>query len=118
MQLNNIAVLQEAIRAAHQCESRHVKSVRVREPYAAELAWQGTVETFELLDRPAATQCYAWAYREYSQTKTMLILGSEEIPGPEAAVEAVIVARRAQRRRSGPGVSPDSDTTRNLVPRR
>ena len=106
MQLNNIPVLQEAIRAAEHCESRHLKTVRVRETFAAELAWEGMVETFELLNHPTATECYAWAYRENSETKTMLILRSERNDGPEAAVEAAIAERRKHRRPNARRLSP------------
>jgi hypothetical protein len=47
-----IEELQEAIRAIHGCESRHVATSHVTEVFEGELAWTGEVETFESTGHP------------------------------------------------------------------
>lgn len=66
--------LQEAIWAVHGCESRHIASVPVREEFDGGVAWEGTVEVFDLTGHPKAKRCYAWSYREGKQTRSTAVL--------------------------------------------
>jgi hypothetical protein len=56
-----IEFLGSAIKNAHGCESRHVRTVFVSVLFQGVTAWEGEVEVFELKGHPTAVQCYAWS---------------------------------------------------------
>jgi hypothetical protein len=48
----NITDLTDAIRATHGCESFFVESVPIKEVFKDQIAWEGTVEVFALINHP------------------------------------------------------------------
>ena len=57
------------------------------------VAWQGTVEVFDLLCHEKAKRAYAWQYYDSGQTKTVAILEIPPVDSPESAVKVAIAAR-------------------------
>jgi hypothetical protein len=59
-----IPALQDAIRDLHGCESKHLRTVRVREKGpTGKTVWRGEVEVFSLVRHPKAMKAYAWSER-------------------------------------------------------
>lgn len=87
--MKDVQLLQKAIRETHGCDSQHVESVPVVEQFGNKIAWQGTVEVFDLVGHPKAKRAYAWTYRDGDQNKTIAVL---EIPPVDSAQSAVKVA--------------------------
>jgi len=85
--------LQEAIRATHGCESRYVESVSVREVFNGIVAWEGTVEVFDLIDHPKAKRCYAWSFQDGNQTRSVTVLELPPVDSPETAVRVAIASK-------------------------
>jgi hypothetical protein len=92
-----ITKLKDAIRATHGCESLHVESVPVKEVFEKQIAWEGTVEVFDLIGHPKAKRAYAWSYRDGDKNKTIAVL---EIPPVDSAQSAVKVAIAAKAKAS------------------
>jgi len=88
-----ITKLKDAIRATHGCESLHVESVPVVEQFENKIAWQGTVEVFDLLGHPKAKRAYAWTYRDGDQNKTVAVLEIPPVDSPQSAVKVAIAAK-------------------------
>ena len=88
-----ITELKNAIRATHGCESLHVKSVPVVEQFENKIAWQGTVEVFDLVGHPQAKRAYAWTYREGDQNKTIAVLEVPPVDSPQSAVKVAIASK-------------------------
>ncbi len=59
-----LSQLKEAIRAVHSCDSLHVSTSRVKAEFEGATAWDGEVETFDLISHPKAKRCHAWGYEE------------------------------------------------------
>jgi hypothetical protein len=89
-----IAKLQDHIRAAHGCEALHVSTNRVRALWDFRLAWQGDVETFDLIGHPAATRCYVWTYEEGDPPRIAAVLELPPVDSPYTAVDAFIASRK------------------------
>lgn len=84
--------LQTVIRHLHGADSRHVESVTVLERFQGKTVWDGNVETFELLNHPKATRCYAWSdLAEREQITAVLEL--PPVRNANDAVKAYIVKR-------------------------
>jgi hypothetical protein len=66
----SIKELQETIKAKHGCDSRHVASENVYQPFDGGIGRQGTVEVFDLIDCPEPKRACAWIYWEGDQQKT------------------------------------------------
>jgi hypothetical protein len=92
-----ITTLKDAIRATHGCESLHVKSVRVKEIFEGQTAWQGTVEVFDLVGHSTAKRAYAWTYRDGDQNKTIAVLGLPPVDSPQSAVKVAIASKGRQK---------------------
>jgi len=88
-----IEKLQAEIRATHGCDSRHVSTNRVRALWDFRLAWQGDVETFDLIDHSAAARCYAWTYEDGGQPRIAAVLELPPINSPFTAVDAFIASQ-------------------------
>ena len=86
----DITELKNAIRSTHGCESLHVESVRVKEAFEGETAWEGTVEVFELVGHQTAKRAYAWMHRDGDQNQTMTVLGVSPVNSPQNAVKKAI----------------------------
>ena len=92
-----ITKLKDAIRATHGCESLHVESVPVVEQFENEIAWQGTVEVFDLVGHPEAKRAYAWTYRDGDQDKTVAVLEIPPVDSAKTAVKVTIAAKAKKR---------------------
>jgi len=85
--------LKLAIRKLHGVDSRHRKSVRVREIFCGIKLWDGIVEHFDLYGHPTATRVYAWSYPaedEPNRTRCVAVLNRKPVFSPETAVRAFI----------------------------
>ncbi|MEJ1971568.1 MAG: hypothetical protein WDM96_03375 [Lacunisphaera sp.] len=92
--MNYISELQKAIHSLHGCDSKHIKSVHVKEEFQGQVLWDGDVELFKLIDHKTANEAYAWAYlddKQKAQYVTVLHVGP--IDSPEKAVKAMIASR-------------------------
>ncbi len=88
-----IARLQKAIRATHGCGSRHFTTVPVTEKFRGQIAWQGEVEVFDLINHATAGTCYAWSYDDNGTTRTTAVLGLPPVDSAETAVKVAIAAK-------------------------
>lgn len=88
-----IQQLQEAIRAVHGCESRHVSTSRVVAQFEGTTAWDGEVETFDLIDHPKAKKCHGWGYVDGDQFRSTAVLELPPVDSPSTAVDAAIAAK-------------------------
>jgi hypothetical protein len=79
----------------HGCDSRHVGSKPVREVFQGELAWEGIVEEFALIDHPKANTCFAWSYRDGDTMRSVAVLALPPVDSPENAVKIAIAAEAA-----------------------
>jgi hypothetical protein len=85
--------LQEAIRAVHGCESRHVSTSHVVAQFEGATAWDGEVETFDLVGHPKATRCHAWGYVDEGQFRSTAVLELPPVDSPSTAVDVAIAAK-------------------------
>jgi hypothetical protein len=98
--MTEIERLQERIRTADGCKSRHVRSVPIHEMHAGRTIWQGVVEVFELQDHRTAELAYAWSYEgDDGRPVDTVVLGVPPINGPQDAVRAADVAEHRGRKR-------------------
>lgn len=98
MSPESIRELEEAIRKTHGCDSEHVESVPVVEQFEGQIAWQGTVEVFRLIDHPKAKRAYAWRYRAGGNvTRCVTILEIPPVDSPQFAVKVAIAAKSKKR---------------------
>ena len=91
-----LSQLKEAIRAVHGCESLHVSTSRVVAQFEGAIAWDGDVETFDLVGHPKANKCHAWGYEEKGQFKSTAVLELPPVDSPSTAVDVAIAARAKQ----------------------
>lgn len=89
--------LHAAIRAMHGCESRYVRSVPVREVFNDLVAWEGSVEVFDLIDHPKAKRCYAWSFQDGNQARSVTVLELPPVDSPDTAVKVAIAAKARER---------------------
>ena len=89
----DIKELQKAIKETHGCDSRHVGSEQVYESFEGRIAWQGTVEIFDLIGHPKAKRAYAWTYEDHDQNKTVAVLELPPVDSPQSAVKVAIAAK-------------------------
>jgi hypothetical protein len=84
--------LRNAIKDAHGCDCRHVKTVFVTEEFQGAV-WEGEVDVFELRDHPTATQCYAWWPRDQepnSDPRVQVMLALPPATTPELAIRSFL----------------------------
>jgi hypothetical protein len=87
-----LAHLQKAIKAVHGCDSKHVKSVPVRETFQGRTVWEGDVEVFTLVGHPQASRCYAWAYDHEKGSNAIAVLELPPVISPLTAVRAYVMS--------------------------
>jgi hypothetical protein len=97
MPTKDITQLKNAIRETHGCESLHVESVPIVEQFEGRVAWDGTVEVFDLVGHPKAKRAYAWSYRDGDQNKTIAVLGIPPVDSPQTAVKVSIASKARQK---------------------
>lgn len=56
-------------------------------------AWDGDVETFDLVEHPKAMRCHAWGYLDSGQFKATAVLELPPVDSPSAAVDVAIAAK-------------------------
>jgi hypothetical protein len=88
-----IAKLQKAIRETEHCESDHRTSIHVTEFFKGEIACDGDVEVFDLIDHPQANRCYAWSYEQDRATHATVVLKLPPVDSPQTAVKVAIAAK-------------------------
>jgi hypothetical protein len=47
--MHDLEMFQKAIRKSHRCDSPYIGSVAATEKFGDQIAWQGTVEIFDLI---------------------------------------------------------------------
>jgi hypothetical protein len=72
------------------------KQVRVVEQFKGQIAWQGTVEVFDLVGHPKAKRAYARTYRDGNQNKTITVLHIPPVDSPETAIKVAVAAKVRQ----------------------
>lgn len=98
MQREKIKMMQDAIRAVHGCESDDLGRVTyVRELFNGQVAWEGYVRHFRLIDHPKAKRCYAWSYQDGKETKTVAVLEIPPVDSPRTAVKVAIAAKAREK---------------------
>lgn len=96
-----VAALTQAFLDLHRAVAEHIGSVHIRETFRGEVAWEGDVELFELVDHPTATHGYAWTHETDSGGRRYVtVLRVPPVTSPETAVRAVI-ANEARKQRAG-----------------
>lgn len=95
-----IEELREVIRRLHGVESRHVKSVSVKEIFQGKTVWEGTVEVFDLHGHPKAPKAYAWSHDTddpQNPKRHVAVLHIPPVTSPEQAVRVAIVQEFRER---------------------
>jgi len=75
------------------CESLHVQSVPVKEGFDGHIAWEGSVEVFELVGHPKAKRAYGWNDRDGKEIKAVVMLGIPPVNSPQTAVKAAVALK-------------------------
>ena len=88
-----IKEIEEAIRAAHGCDSEHIESVPVVEQFEGKIAWEGTVEVFRLIGHPKAKRAYGWSYPQGAEIRCVTVLEIPPVDSPQSAVKVVIASQ-------------------------
>lgn len=89
--LNNLRLLQIAIRLEHQCDAVHHETVPVHETIDGKTIWKGDVEVFHLNGHPEAKRCYAWWHDQKGDGERFVtVLDKLLINTPEKAVKSAI----------------------------
>ena len=91
--MNDISLIQEAIKETLGCDSLWVESKRVTEKFQGQTAWDGVVEVFDLIGHPKAKRAYGWSYREGNQDKAKVVLGMQPVNSPQSAVKVAIASK-------------------------
>lgn len=76
----------------------HVESVHVHEAFRGQVVWDGTVEVFDLIGHPTASQCYAWGHHAGKDDKGSRYVTVLKIPPVDSALQAVRVSIAAERK--------------------
>jgi hypothetical protein len=97
MRVEDVQEIQGVILALHRCESRHIASTPVRETFQGQTAWEGNVETFELINHPKAKRAYGLIFEDDGGKKRYL--AGLEIPPVDSAESAVKIALASRARK-------------------
>jgi hypothetical protein len=73
-----------------------LKSVKVTEKFEGQIAWDGTVEVFDLIGHPKARRAYAWFYSEGDQQRTVTVLHVPPVDSPQSAIKVAIASKARQ----------------------
>jgi hypothetical protein len=99
MQPKEISDLQAAIRVTHGCESIYRRTEFVREAFQGNIAWDGLVRVFKLINHSKAKYCYAWSYREGRETKYAAVLEIAPVNSSQSAVKAAKASKGRRKER-------------------
>jgi hypothetical protein len=90
-ELNNLSLLQHAIRLEHQCDVVHQRTVPVHEMVDGRTIWKGEVEVFSLIGHPEAKNCYAWWQDQKDKdARFVTVLANHLINSPDKAIKSAI----------------------------
>lgn len=93
-----ITELRDVIKRLHGVESKHVKSVPVKETFQGKTVWDGVVQVFELIGHPKATKAYAWVHDANGGKKRhVTVLHMDKVTSPILAVRAAIIREFRER---------------------
>lgn len=86
--------LKKSVERLHNCKSKWIESVPVKETFEGETVWEGVVQVFELIDHPTAKKCYAWSYivDDSGKRKFIAVLHQDPVKSLVDAVRATIIA--------------------------
>ncbi len=85
--------IEETIKEKHGCDSRHVRSEQVHESFGGQIAWQGIVEVFDLINCPEAKRAYVWIYSEGNKDCTVVVLEKPPVDSAKSAVQVAIASK-------------------------
>jgi len=103
--MSYIEFLQSAIKAAHGCDSIHVKTAFVSEEVQG-IRWEGEVDVFELKDHPTAMRCFTWCDGEDSPGGAPSVhvrLAAPPAITPEAAIRSFLESQAGTTEPRAPG---------------
>jgi hypothetical protein len=86
--------LEHAIREVHGCEAKHAATTAVTDFFRGKVAWQGEVETFDLVGHLKAKRAYAWGYEDGGKWDVVTVLEIPPVESPETAVRVAVAAAR------------------------
>ena len=92
--MSNITQLQDVIRFLHGVESRHIRSVPIKETFEGQTVWEGVVEEFELIEHATAKRLYAWSHETddpVNPIRHVTVLHGGKIASALDAVRAAII---------------------------
>jgi hypothetical protein len=93
-----IQKLEQVILNLHGAKATHRESVPVKEMYQGEVAWDGVVDVFDLVDHPKAKIAYAWSHESDAGGKRYVaVLGVGPVDSPLRAVQAAIAHEAGER---------------------
>lgn len=85
--------IKNAVEKQQGCRVKHIESLRVQEKWIDEIAWDGVVETLDLLNHPTAKRVYAWERWEPGEERRYtIVLSVPPVNSARAAVKAAIMA--------------------------
>ena len=86
--------IKNAVERREGCQAKHIESLRVQEEkWIEETAWDGVVETFDLLNHPTAKRVYAWERWEPGKEPRYTIVPCvAPVDSARDAVKAAIMA--------------------------
>jgi hypothetical protein len=86
--------LKEAIETRYGCACRHAGMAHVKQKEEGGLAWEGPVQTFELIGHPKAKFCYAFTVENSGGLIRQVTAVSPPIKSSEWAVRAYLMQER------------------------
>jgi hypothetical protein len=87
--------LRIAIDEAHHCDARH-EATWMGVEHMGSLIWSGSVEVFRLTGEAPARRAFAWSKVDGQELHCFVILETEEIDSPRAAVRHVLGQKLAE----------------------
>ena len=85
--------IKNAVEKREGCRAKHIESLRVQEKWIDEIAWDGVVETFDLVNHPTTKRVYAWERWEPGEEPRYTIVPSvSPVNSARDAVQAAILA--------------------------
>src|ERR1051325_2249332 len=97
-----IEQLRQAVETMHHCKASHVQSVPVVEMFGQQEVWEGVVESFALTGHPQAKRCYAWNFKDGTETRYVIVLEIPPVSSAQTAVRVSIVDDVNRRRKINP----------------
>ena len=85
--------LKEAIEKTHNCQAYWMESVKVKEEFESQPAWEGNVEVFAITGHPNAGIAYAWGYRDVIENKPTIVLALPPVGSAEMAVKIAVATK-------------------------